>query len=210
MICPICDHTDTCNRLHRWTRARLPVNSIHDRSHVREARAQGRGRREVCPLRTVRPHITHPPLPSNHPQFDVQLFSSSPVQRGVQEWKARISIRSQPPSPPTHPADGVPITESVIPESDANPRASLTPYLCYPCHTTLTSRSARPVPSPWPSVSQSTLVSLPAWTEALLSVSTEAIDNEASTNAGDAEIVQQRKMGRDEMTGIVNEFMLGD
>lgn len=43
-----------------------------------------------------------------------------------------------------------------------------------------------------------------------MSVSTEDIDNEASTNAGDAEIVQQRKMGRDEMTGIVNEFMLGD
>ncbi|KAI0710272.1 hypothetical protein C8Q76DRAFT_94818 [Earliella scabrosa] len=133
------------------------------------------------------------------------ILCGRPVQAGVQEWKARISIRSQPPPPPPLSADdsqGAPVEPSVV-VPDTAERASLTPYLCYPCHTTLTSRSARPVPSPWPSAgaTQPSVLSLPVWTEARLS---------ASTEVGDTDIVQERKMGREEMKSIVNEFLLDD
>ncbi|KAI0775303.1 hypothetical protein BD413DRAFT_471374 [Trametes elegans] len=123
------------------------------------------------------------------------ILCGRPAQRGVQEWKARISIRSRPP-----PADA---TDK--PEEPAELlRPSLTPYLCYACHTTLTSKSARPVPSPWPAASQSPVVSLPVWTEARL----------ASTKGGDGtehmhgEVMQTRRVGEEEMKGIVNEFLL--
>ena len=132
----------------------------------------------------------------------------SPAQRGVQEWKARISIRSQPPPPPP-PSSGATDTPSVpapvVPRSIADTRPSLTPYLCYPCHTTLTSRSARPVPSPWPGAAQSSVVALPVWTEARLGVSTGTGED---PSAADEEVVMAKKMGYDEMKGIVNEFLL--
>ncbi|KAI0749411.1 hypothetical protein C8Q80DRAFT_1218582 [Daedaleopsis nitida] len=144
------------------------------------------------------------------------ILCGRPVQAGVQEWKARISIRSQPPPPPSASANDPPIAhiEPVAParvsESDADARASLTPYLCYPCHTTLTSRSARPVPSPWPGTPHPPVVSLPVWTEARLSASA-GDDTERDTGVlVDGEVVQSRKLGKDEMAGIVNEFLLDD
>ncbi|KAH8822991.1 hypothetical protein DL96DRAFT_1620078 [Flagelloscypha sp. PMI_526] len=57
------------------------------------------------------------------------LLCQRPAQQGVQEWKARISIRTR----------DVNVDELAIPA----PASSLTPFLCYACHTTLTSRSSR-------------------------------------------------------------------
>ncbi|KAM5530996.1 hypothetical protein V8D89_015323 [Ganoderma adspersum] len=129
------------------------------------------------------------------------ILCGRPSQRGIQEWKARISIRSQPPPPP--PAGRTaPPPPSIVEESPA--RASLTPYLCYPCHTTLTSRSARTVPSPWPNTTQPSPVSLPIWTEARLSAVIGVVEST------DEEVVKQRKMGQDEMISIVDEFLLKD
>ncbi|KIJ51559.1 hypothetical protein M422DRAFT_26963 [Sphaerobolus stellatus SS14] len=56
-------------------------------------------------------------------------FCQRPAQPGVKEWKERISIRSFATDSATPPA-----------ETDG---PTLTPHLCYACHTTLTSRSSR-------------------------------------------------------------------
>ncbi|TFK94023.1 hypothetical protein K466DRAFT_580321 [Polyporus arcularius HHB13444] len=133
------------------------------------------------------------------------ILCGRPAQRGVQEWKARISIRSQPPPPPSDSdSTDAPATPApVVPESKANTRPSLTPYLCYPCHTTLTSRSARPVPSPWPDTAHSSVAPLPVWTEARLG--THA--NVGVSVADEEEIAVAKKMDQEEMKGIVNEFL---
>ncbi|RPD59982.1 hypothetical protein L226DRAFT_612975 [Lentinus tigrinus ALCF2SS1-7] len=133
------------------------------------------------------------------------ILCGRPAQRGVQEWKARISIRSQPPPPPADPTDGSAPPVPVVPESKSDTRPSLTPYLCYPCHTTLTSRSARPVPSPWPNAAQASVVALPVWTEARLGAGAGGEPSPA-----DEEIMVAKKMGQAEMKGIVNEFLLDD
>lgn len=137
------------------------------------------------------------------------LFNSiprSPAQRGVQEWKARISIRSRPPPP----SDGQPDAPAE-PQTDVGADAllpSLTPYLCYACHTTLTSRSARPVPSPWAATAvQSPIVPLPVWAEARLSSASGGGEEVAHAHG---EIMQTRRVGQDEMKGIVQEFLLED
>ncbi|KAI1797223.1 hypothetical protein LXA43DRAFT_935649 [Ganoderma leucocontextum] len=132
------------------------------------------------------------------------ILCGRPSQRGIQEWKARISIRTQPPLPP--PAEGTSGAPPPVPIVEEPPaRASLTPYLCYPCHTTLTSRSARPVPSPWPTATtQPSVLSLPIWAEARLSAISAAVES------SDEEVVRERKMRQDEMKGIVDEFLLED
>ncbi|KAH9930086.1 uncharacterized protein B0H18DRAFT_995156 [Fomitopsis serialis] len=80
------------------------------------------------------------------------VLCARPVQRGVQEWKSRISIRSRDKS------------------QDEPPPAStsLNPHLCYACHTTMTSRSSRPAPSlGLPASEQSSVrcVPLPVWVD---------------------------------------------
>ncbi|TBU40163.1 hypothetical protein BD309DRAFT_1003270 [Dichomitus squalens] len=129
------------------------------------------------------------------------------AQRGVQNWKARIAIRSQPPPPPTADARAALSPAPVVEEPPF--QASLTPYLCYTCHTTLTSRSARPVPTPWPDLARPSVVSFPVWTAARLSVPAEGEGAEI-VQPTDEGVVRQRKMGQDEMKGIVNEFLLED
>ena len=48
------------------------------------------------------------------------------------------------------------------------------------------------------------------WTEARLSVPAPVEHSAGTTALNGVEIVQQRKMDRDEMKGIVNEFLLDD
>ena len=77
-----------------------------------------------------------------------QVLFLRPAQRGVQEWKERISIRSYSDTSssvvseefsPTHPSQDSTLGDVSGPISPQ----SLTPYLCYACHTTLSSRSSR-------------------------------------------------------------------
>ncbi|KAH9850268.1 hypothetical protein C2E23DRAFT_869999 [Lenzites betulinus] len=137
------------------------------------------------------------------------ILCGRPAQRGVQEWKARISIRSHPASSPDTPAPE-PLAE---PPETAQP--SLTPYLCYACHTTLTSRSARPVPSPWPATAAPSAtgdppaVALPVWAEVRLSAA-EGREGSEGADHVHGEIVQTRRVGQEEMKDIVNEFLLED
>ncbi|EIW57454.1 uncharacterized protein TRAVEDRAFT_72547 [Trametes versicolor FP-101664 SS1] len=133
------------------------------------------------------------------------ILCGRPAQRGVQEWKARISIRSRPPPP----SDGSPDAPAG-PQADVEADAllpSLTPYLCYACHTTLTSRSARPVPSPWAAVAPSPVAPLPVWAEARLS---SAAGGDEEIAHAHEEVMQTRRVGQDEMKDIVQEFLLDD
>ncbi|KAG1840722.1 hypothetical protein DFJ58DRAFT_666932 [Suillus subalutaceus] len=88
-----------------------------------------------------------------------------PMQSAIQEWKSRISIRSYSddkiaadlahiPSPCRGNLDTS--TPSQVP-----PLLALTDFLCYSCHTTLTSRSSRGVKQSAPAVSSAT--PLPIW-----------------------------------------------
>ena len=64
----------------------------------------------------------------------------------MQEWKERISIRTKDVNEPV-----------------AEPAPSLTPYVCYGCHTTLTSRSSR-----GKQAVKSAKVRMPVWVSAKL------------------------------------------
>ncbi|ESK94693.1 cytoplasmic trna 2-thiolation protein 2 [Moniliophthora roreri MCA 2997] len=118
-----------------------------------------------------------------------------PLQRGVQEWKDRISIR---------------LTSDVPPESPTPVMRSLTPHLCYSCHTTLTSRSSRSV-----AVSSVSPSPLPLWVQSQLNRrQSGAVDlgNESSVNAEvvrkDSEVWERRKVAPDEMRTAISDFLL--
>ncbi|KAH9945378.1 uncharacterized protein BXZ73DRAFT_38529 [Epithele typhae] len=138
-----------------------------------------------------------------------------PVQEGVQEWTARISIRAHP-GPPSNPPSTSPAPPT--PPADYAPNMSLTPLLCYPCRTMITSRSARPMPSPWPrAVGESRsggAIALPVWTAARLSAAAAAaVDADTrggGTDEEDGEVRQSKKMSLDEMRGVVDTFLLAD
>ncbi|KAI8980098.1 hypothetical protein BD414DRAFT_444483 [Trametes punicea] len=135
------------------------------------------------------------------------ILCGRPAQRGVQEWKARISIRTLPaPVPPREDQYEISTEPSTIVDAETL-QPSLTPYLCYACHTTLTSRSARPVPSPWPSAGQSPVVTLPVWTEARLS---SAKDDGEDGGHFHERIMQTRRVGQEKMKVIIDEFLLDE
>ncbi|KAK7033153.1 cytoplasmic tRNA 2-thiolation protein 2 [Favolaschia claudopus] len=120
------------------------------------------------------------------------LLCERPAQPGVQDWKARISIRSFADpglaSPPPH------ATNVVSNKTDDLSGPSLTPYLCYPCHTTLTSRSSR-------GSTASALVNstpLPVWVAPQLD------------GKGIVEEWGSRKMERSDMKQSISEFLLPD
>ncbi|KAJ6494855.1 hypothetical protein C8R47DRAFT_1117514 [Mycena vitilis] len=125
----------------------------------------------------------------------VCILCERPAQPGVQDWKARISIRSfaDPTlaSPPPHAQ-----AQNIATISDHNDAASLTPHLCYACHTTLTSRSSRG------STSSSTHVNstpLPVW-----------IGSQLLDRAGIEEQWRSKKMEARDMKESIAEFLIPD
>ncbi|KAJ7931545.1 hypothetical protein B0H13DRAFT_1958724 [Mycena leptocephala] len=122
------------------------------------------------------------------------ILCERPAQPGVQEWKARISIRSfaDPTlgSPPPH-------VQNIanIPERERPGAPSLTPHLCYACHTTLTSRSSRGSTS---SSSHINSTPFPVWVASQL-------DRE-----GSHEQWSSRKMEESDMKQSIEEFLLPD
>ncbi|KAJ7170714.1 hypothetical protein C8R43DRAFT_1085244 [Mycena crocata] len=127
------------------------------------------------------------------------ILCERPAQSGVQEWKTRISIRSftEPDlaSPPSHLQNIKPLADSKT-LNDA-PHSSLTPRLCYACHTTLTSRSSRGSTS----ASNPTSTPLPVWVEAQLA----ALDG-----GGPEEQWKSRKMEERDMKESIEDFLLPD
>ncbi|TCD65230.1 hypothetical protein EIP91_002938 [Steccherinum ochraceum] len=115
-----------------------------------------------------------------------------PIQSGIQDWQARISIRSR------HNGDEQAPFEEVA--------ESLSPFLCYPCRITLTSRSTRPILNPFPNSNHDvSLTPLPMWTGRVLHP-----PKTSGSEEGDAEIVVGRTLARSEMKNAVKEFLLQD
>ncbi|KAJ7285019.1 hypothetical protein C8J57DRAFT_1290168 [Mycena rebaudengoi] len=137
--------------------------------------------------------------PKNDDTAGICTLCERPAQHGVQDWKTRISIRSLADpaltAPPPH------NTTVTAPDAlDAEPRASLTPLLCYACHTTLTSRSSRGTAASvqqggaTPSVRQDA-TPLPVWVNSRLA---------------DGELWRSRKMQEADMERSVKDFLIVD
>jgi len=138
-----------------------------------------------------------------------------PAQRGVQDWKARISIRSftSPESDalvplPSHIQSAIP-----SPSRPDHSSPSLTPHLCYACHTTLTSRSSRGTKNSLPTHTNA-VAPLPVWVNSRLLDSTANPGNEIRDGLGGedvaGEVWQGKKMDVSEMRDVVQDFLLED
>ncbi|GBE88399.1 Cytoplasmic tRNA 2-thiolation protein [Sparassis crispa] len=123
------------------------------------------------------------------------VLCERPVQEGWQEWKSSISVQFRlssnveiDPIPFLHPSvDCVPPRLSTAP--------TLTPHLCYACHTTFTSKSSRATPPPlYPSVTKTPLTPLPTW------VGSHLLERQ--------EQISTSRMAREEMRSAVSDFLL--
>lgn len=116
----------------------------------------------------------------------------------MQEWKARIAIRSRSDTAPT---------------SSNSSSNSLAPLLCYVCHTTLTSKGTRAAPALYPpSANLSAPVSLPAWAAArfVSGRHDDVLINGVAELSVDEPEVRGRRIGREEMRRAIGEFILND
>ncbi|KAK7691100.1 hypothetical protein QCA50_006203 [Cerrena zonata] len=116
------------------------------------------------------------------------LLCSRPIQQGVQEWKTRISIRS-------HNTDDSTPSDSVA--------TALTPYLCYTCHTTLTSRSPRTAQD------NPTNVPLPMWATSTHTTSFTS-DALGVNKDDDIEVFVGKRTTEEQMHNIVKGFLLDE
>ena len=137
---------------------------------------------------------------------------SSPAQHGVQAWKSRISIRfyNQASSAITGNTRPPHLTEAEIADLTSAPHdtstlTTLTPRLCYACHTTLTSRSSRGTVYSGQSPGN---VPIPTWVRAALQSTFGHQDG--SDAEEDNEIVQSTKMSRTEMKAQIADFLLDE
>lgn len=116
------------------------------------------------------------------------IMCERPVQEGVQQWKSRISIRSLSPHAvegSSHPSDRT--------HTAAAAAESLTPHLCYACHTDFSSRTSRSAPPLYPDLIKNELTPMPAWLESSWA-------QQDGRNA--------RAMSRDDMRSVIGEFLL--
>lgn len=142
----------------------------------------------------------------------------------MQEWKARISIRSyhdeafvksKHPLPPHFTA---PPTLDTGTDTTGGPKPvwppALAPRLCYACHTTFTSRSSRGSAS-----SSEIAVPLPVWVQANLPARSEQEDDVAAEGhvsaantfeAGGEEVWRTQKVGQDAMMKKIGAYLLDD
>ena len=144
--------------------------------------------------------------------------TNRPAQHNVQAWKASISIRSyqeaalavsggntQPPHLNKEEIMNLtnrPIINNVTSSSSssaAEQQQSLTPLLCYACHTTLTSRGTRGGISAAPQPPGQFVLPLPMW------VHNHVIDDHHHGVA-----LQTTKLTEKEMKAEIGEFLLPD
>ncbi|KAI0001523.1 hypothetical protein BJV74DRAFT_73729 [Russula compacta] len=119
-----------------------------------------------------------------------------PTQQSVQEWKARTAIHS-------FTADAASSTDAAT--------SSLPIFLCYSCHTTLTSKSSRSTKKlnsdPSSTTSESSTGNLPTWAAARLGYGI-GDGQRASSTASTLEIWDNEKLDGDLMKSLVGEFLL--
>ncbi|KAJ4477222.1 hypothetical protein J3R30DRAFT_3291559 [Lentinula aciculospora] len=127
------------------------------------------------------------------------ILCERPLQPDVQEWKARISIRATIGTSLLTPPSNTLDSSSLL--------KSLTPHLCYSCHTTLVSRNSKGV-SGNPA---NTWLPLPVWASAhIQNPSPDADDISMQLDANEAgdEIWLTHKVGPDETMAVIKEFLL--
>lgn len=120
------------------------------------------------------------------------------MQSDIQEWKGRISIRSYSDNKLASDLAHIPSTcrgnlDTSTP-SQVPPLLALTDFLCYSCHTTLTSRSSRGVKQSAPGVFSAT--PLPIW------VADRGLHEDGLMGDG-----ARRKISEEEMLNTVAEFL---
>lgn len=121
------------------------------------------------------------------------LIPRRPAQAGVQEWKKRIAIRSR---------KAVSEPEASVASHTSDVLAS---NLCYVCHTTLTSKGTRALPSLFPSNPASpTAVPMPAWVAPIAPYIHDDVEDVEPV------VVTRRKMGEEELRAAIDEFILED
>lgn len=141
---------------------------------------------------------------------------SSPAQHGVQKWKAQISIRTYEQASSAVSGNSRPphLTEEEIMKliriSLNTPPASLslTPRLCYACHTTLTSRSSRGTATSLGMGQSIHNVPTPMWVRAMDSSPT--IHEIIADDDEHEEVSRNIKMTRTDMKAKIAEFLLPD
>lgn len=141
-----------------------------------------------------------------------------PAQHGVQEWKAHISIRAYEQASSAVSGNSRPphLTEEEItkliqaPINTSPAPLSLTPRLCYACHTTLTSRSSRGTAVSISAGQSIHDVPIPMWVRAAMESSLPV--NEAIPNDEDDEEISSGniKMTRTDMETQIAEFLLSN
>ncbi|CAA7267029.1 unnamed protein product [Cyclocybe aegerita] len=154
-------------------------------------------------------------LAPKHGSEGTCVLCERPAQDGVQEWKSRISIRSYSEASSAVSGNTRPphlneeeISNLTKPSASSTPaNSSLTPHLCYACHTLLTSRSNRGTSAPLPTGRAAEKISLPVWVNATLAASRSPGGDEDSTPG---EVVQTIKMRRVDMKSQISELLLAD
>ncbi|KAF4614224.1 hypothetical protein D9613_007796 [Agrocybe pediades] len=145
----------------------------------------------------------------------VCILCERPAQYGIQEWKAQISIRSYHNAsgavtgntrPPHLSEDEIASLTKSDPydSSSSSPLHSLTPHLCYACHTLLTSRSSRGTAA-LTSAQESDKVTLPLWTRSTLDHL-----NQHHASATSISSLPKWKMSQSEMREQIKDFLLPD
>ncbi|KAF8905111.1 hypothetical protein CPB84DRAFT_1677063 [Gymnopilus junonius] len=144
---------------------------------------------------------------------EICALCERPAQHGVQAWKSRISIRSYQEvssavsgnTRPPHLTEEE-ITNLTKSSLDITPTSdhpfSLTPLLCYACHTLLTSRSSRGLAASLPQGQSTGDVPLPLWVRSSADMAISAHSHESVPLAV--------KMSRREMEKEISEFLLSD
>ena len=138
-----------------------------------------RNKRHLCALRTLNDIL----------RSTIALLNDriSPAQSGIQDWKTQISVRSL--RDPSHLSP---------PQIEPSLAASLTPFLCYACHTTLTSRSSRGTTAAGSISTEHSSVPLPRWVFSNMQTSLGMTE--------DGEGWTRTKMSSDRMKATVAEF----
>lgn len=119
------------------------------------------------------------------------MLCEQPVQQGIQDWKSRTSIRTLDAAEPTN---------NVVRDSQF-----LSPYLCYACHTTLTSRSSRGGVQ-----SGTSSVRLPVWTgQHLMDARWDGANGDSGHDTSN-EVWKRRRVKEEEMKTAIGDFLLED
>ncbi|KAH9481406.1 Cytoplasmic tRNA 2-thiolation protein 2 [Psilocybe cubensis] len=146
------------------------------------------------------------------------ILCGRPAQSGVQEWKSRISIRSYQEARsavsgntrPSHLTEDEITNLTKTSTLGSTPTVpSLTPQLCYACHTLLTSRSSRATIASLPPGQSLDNIPLPLWVQSTIEkLRQQEREQEHAEHDSHPDLAQGVKLSRSEMREQIAEFLL--